>query len=64
MNGFMDEISQAVRAEIDGKVRFVGNELFRELEPMLETMLQMYEENEYNVKDVTDAVVSAAEKIR
>ena len=63
MNGFMDEVSQVVRAEIDGKARLIGDELFRELEPVIQTMLEMYEENDYHVKDITDAIVSAAEQI-
>lgn len=60
----MDEISTAVRDEIDGKSRLIGDELFRELEPAIVTALEMYELNEYHVKDITDAVVEALEKMR
>ena len=60
----MDEVSTAVQEEIEGKSKLIGEELFRELEPVILTALEMYETNEYHVKDITDAVVKAIEKMR
>ena len=60
----MIEISTAVSEEIDGKAKLIGEELFRELKPVILTGLEMYETNEYHVRDVTDAVVKAIEKMR
>ena len=60
----MDEVSTAVTDEIEGKSKLIGEEIFRELEPLILTALEMYETNEYHVKDITDAVVKAIEKMR
>ena len=60
----MDEVSTAVKDEIEGKAKLIGEEMFRELEPVILTALEMYETNEYHVRDITNAVVKAMEKIR
>ena len=60
----MDEVSTAVKVEIEGKAKLIGEEMFRELEPVILTALEMYETNEYHVRDITNAVVKAMEKIR
>ena len=60
----MDEVSTAVKVEIEGKAKLIGEEMFREFEPVILTALEMYETNEYHVRDITNAVVKAMEKIR
>lgn len=60
----MDEVAVALKDEIDGKAKLIGKEMFNELEPAILTALEMYETNQYHVKDIIDAIVSALEKIR
>ena len=64
LSSFMDEVSTAVSEEIDGKAILIGEELFQELEPVILTALEMYETNEYHVRDIADNVIKAIEKMR